>query len=64
MFNLSLIKEARLNNGEKKVSSINGVGITVKKNVIRTFFNTIHKNKLKMDKLKKEGKLKNKLKKT
>ena len=59
-----MTKQARLNNGEKKVSSINGVGITVKKNVIRTFFNTIHKNKLKMDKLKKEGKLKNKLKKT
>ena len=44
---------ARLYNGEKTVSSINGAGITgqlhVKKNEIRTFFNTIQKNKLKID---------------
>ena len=47
-----MIKEARLYNGGKTVSSVNGAGKTgqlhVKKE-IRTFFNTIHKNKLKMD---------------
>ena len=43
---------ARLCNGGKIVSSTNGAGITGQlhvKNAIRSFFNTIHKNKLKMD---------------
>ena len=50
-----MTKEARLYNGGKIVSSINDAGKTgqlhVKKNKkeIRSFFNTIHKNKLKMD---------------
>ena len=47
-----MIKEARLYNGGKTVSSINRARKTgqlhVKKTEIRTFFNTIHKNKLKM----------------
>ena len=47
--------EARLYNGGKIASSINGAGksgqlhVKKKKNEIRTFFNTIHKNKFKMD---------------
>ena len=48
-----MTKEARIYNGEKTVSSISGAGKTgqlhVKKNEIRTFFNTIHKNKLKIN---------------
>ena len=47
------LEDATLYNGEKTVSIINGSGETgqlhVKKNETRTFFNTIHKNKLKMD---------------
>ena len=46
-------KGARLYNGEKTVSSKNGVlgklDSYMQKNEIRTFFNTTHKNKLKMD---------------
>ena len=47
-----MTKEARIYNGEKTVSSISGAGKTEHlhvKNEIRTLFNTIHKNKLKMD---------------
>ena len=47
-----MTKEARIYDGEKIVSSINGAGKTGQlpvKNEIRTFFNTLHKNKLKMD---------------
>ena len=48
-----MTKEARLYNDGKAISSTNGAGKTgqlhVKKNEIRTFFITIHKNKLKMD---------------
>ena len=48
-----MTKEARIYRGEKTVSSISGAEKTgqlhVKKNEIKTFFNTIHKNKLKMD---------------
>ena len=47
-----MTKEARLHKGGKTVSSINGarkIGqLHVKKNEIRTFSVTIHKNKLKM----------------
>ena len=47
------MKEARLYNVGKTVSSINGVGKTgevhVKKNEIRPYFNNIHRNKLEMD---------------
>ena len=49
---LTLIKEARMYNGEKTASSISGAGKTGQlhvKNEIRTVPNTIHKNKLKMD---------------
>ena len=52
---LFLTKEARIYNKAKTASSINDAGKTgqlhVKKNKkeIRSFFNTIHKNKLKMD---------------
>ena len=52
MVTLSLIKEARIYNGEKTASSISGAGKTGQlhvKNEIRTLLNTIHKNKLKMD---------------
>ena len=53
MGTLSLIKEARIYNGEKMVSSISGPRKTgelcVKKNDIRAIPNTIHKNKLKMN---------------
>ena len=51
MVTLSLIKEARIYNGEKTASSISGAGKTGQshvKNEIRTLPNTIHKNKLKM----------------
>ena len=49
---LSLIKEARIYNGEKTASSISAAGKTGQshvKNEIRTLPNTIHKNKLKME---------------
>ena len=49
MVNYSMTKEARLYNGEKAVSSINGAGETGQlhvKSEIETFFNTIHKNTL------------------
>ena len=46
-----MTEKAMLNNGEKTVSSSNGVGKTgqlhAKKNEIRTFYNNILKNKLK-----------------
>ena len=46
-------KEAIIYIGEETVSSISGAGKTgqlhVKKNEIRTLFNTVHKNKLIMD---------------
>ena len=46
-------KEGKTNNEGKTVSSINAAGKTgqlpVRKNEIRTFFNTIHKNKLRID---------------
>ena len=43
-------KEARIQNGEKTISSISGAGKTEQLHVkaIRDFSNTIHKNKLKM----------------
>ena len=47
-----LTKEARIYNGAKAASSINGAGKTGQlhvKNEIRTLPNTIHKDKLKMD---------------
>ena len=51
-----MTKEARLYNGGKIVSSLDGAGKTgqlhvkkKKKKEIGTFFNTIHKNKLNMD---------------
>ena len=47
-----MAKEARIYNGEKTVSSINGAGKTgqlMLKKEIRTLSNTIHKDKLKMD---------------
>ena len=49
-----MTNEARICNGEKTVSSISGAGKTGQlhvKNEIRTFSNTIHKNKLKMDQI-------------
>ena len=50
---LSYEKEARLHNVGKTVSSTNGAGKTrqvhVKKKETRLFFNTVQKNKLKMD---------------
>ena len=52
MGNLSLTKEARIYNEEKTVTSKNSAGKTGQlhlKSEIRSFFNTIHKNKLKMD---------------
>ena len=52
MVNYSTTKEARIYRGEKIVTSINGSGKTGqlhKKNEIRTFSNTIYKNKVKMD---------------
>ena len=47
-----MTKEARIYNGAKTVSSINGAGKLdsyMKKNEIRTLSNTRHKDKLKMD---------------
>ena len=52
MVTLSLIKEARIYNGEKTASSISGarkMDSYMSKNEIRTLPNTTHKNKLKMD---------------
>ena len=52
MGNLFFTKEARIYNGAKTASSINGAGKTGQlheKNEIRTLPNTIHKDKLKMD---------------
>ena len=52
MVTLSLIKEPRIYDGEKTASSISGAGKTGQihvKNEIRAHFNTIQKNKLKMD---------------
>ena len=52
MSTIFLKKEARIYNGAKTASSINGAGkldTYVKKNKIRTLPNTIHKDKLKMD---------------
>ena len=52
MVTLFLIKEGRIYNGEKTVSSISGPGKLnsyMSKNEIRTLPNTIHKNKLKLD---------------
>ena len=52
MDTLSLTKEARIYNGEKTISLTSGAGKTgqpLAKNETRTFSNTIHKNKLKMD---------------
>ena len=53
MNTLFLTKEARIYNGAKTASSINGAGKTgqlhVTKNEIRTLPTTIHKDKLKMD---------------
>jgi len=48
---LSLTKEARIHNVKKTVSSISGAGRTgqLHKNEIRTFSNTIHKDKLEMN---------------
>ena len=52
MVNLSMTKEARTHSGRKIISAINGAGKTEQlhlKNEIRTFSNTIPKNKLKVD---------------
>ena len=51
MGTLFLTKKARIYNGEKTASSINGAGKTgqLLKNEIRTLPYTIHKEKLKMD---------------
>ena len=52
MHTLSLTKEARIFNGENIISSVCGDGRTGQldvKNEIRTFLNTIYKDKLKMD---------------
>ena len=56
MDTLSLTKEASIYNGEKTISLTSGAGKTgqslvkkKKKNETRTLYNTIHKNKLKMD---------------
>ena len=48
---LSLTKEARIHNVKKTVSSISGAGRTgqLHKNEIRTFSNTIHKDKIEMN---------------
>ena len=51
MGTLVLTKEARIPNGAKTASSINGAGKTGQlheKNEIRTLPNTIHKDKFKM----------------
>ena len=47
-----MTEEARIYNGEKTAPSISSAGKTAQphvKNEIRTFSNTIYKNKLKMD---------------
>ena len=54
MVNWSTIKEERLYNGGKTVSSINGAGKTgqlcaKKKKKTKWEYNTIHKSKFKMD---------------
>ena len=52
MGTLFLTKEARIYNGAKTASSINGAGKTGQlhvKNEIRTLLNTIHKDKLKIE---------------
>ena len=52
MVTLSLIKEERIYNGEKRASSISGAGKTGQLHVkieIRTLPNTTQKNMLKMD---------------
>ena len=54
MGTLVLAKEARIYNGAKIASSVNGAGKTgqlhvKKKKEIRTLPNTIHRDKLKMD---------------
>ena len=52
MVTLSFIKEARIYNGEKTAFSVSGAGKTGQLHVkyeVRTFPNTKHKNKLKMD---------------
>ena len=52
MGTLFLTKKARIYNGEKTASSINGAGKTGQlcvKEEIRTLPKTIHKDKLKMD---------------
>ena len=52
MVTLFLTKEARIYNGAKTASSINGAGKTGQlhvKNEIRTLLNTIHKDKLKIE---------------
>ena len=53
MDTLSLTKEARIYNREQTSALTSGAGKTgqplVKKNETRTLFNTIHKNKIKMD---------------
>ena len=51
MVTLSLIKEARIYNGEKTASVISGAGKTgqLHVNEIRALPNTIHKTELKMD---------------
>ena len=45
MANQSMINEARIYNGEKTVTK-SCWAATLKKNEIRTFSNTIHKNKM------------------
>ena len=52
MDTLSLTKQARIYNGEKTISLTSGAGKTgqtLVKNETRTLFNTIHKNKHKID---------------
>jgi len=52
MYTLSLTKEARIHNGEKTISLKSGAGKTgqpLEKNESGTLYNTIQKNKLKMD---------------
>ena len=52
MDTLSLTKEARIYNGEKTISLKSGArktGQPLEKNESRTLYNTIQKNKLKMD---------------
>ena len=49
METLFLTKEARIYNGAKTASSINGAGKAGQLHEIRTLPDTIHKDKLKMD---------------